>query len=65
MCRSGDPIADWNHHCDKEEAARDKLPRCDECGEIIEDECYEINGILYCESCIMSFKTKVEYLVNV
>ena len=51
--RTDDPLADFNRWDAEQQAALDKLPKCTECDEPIQDEhCYEINDELICEQCL-------------
>ena len=60
MFYSDDPIADFERHDAKQQAELDKLPRCCECDEPIQEEfCYEINGELICDSCMNDNHRKV------
>lgn len=63
--KSNNPIADYDRLCESEESARQMLPRCERCGEILEDVLYEIGDSLYCEDCIIGAKTHVRDLVAV
>lgn len=48
-----DPAADYDRYCAEQEAARELLPECEECGEKIEDDfCYQINDTIICETCM-------------
>lgn len=48
------PSADWDSHCDEQEAYLERMPRCSRCHERIEDEkCYEFNGTLLCRDCVL------------
>lgn len=41
--------------------ALEKLPRCSECDEPIQDDfCYEINGELICEECLQQYRRRTE-----
>ena len=60
---------DYNDLLDIHEAEQERaeamwlkrLPRCSGCIKKIKDEhCYEIDGELYCEECIESFKVRTE-----
>ena len=55
--RTNDPLADFARY-DAEQAAKlDKLPKCDYCGEPIQDEkYYEIEGKNICLECLEDFK---------
>lgn len=51
--RTDDPIADFNRYEEERQAKLEKLPKCDECGEYIQDDClYEFNDTLICEECL-------------
>ena len=53
MFYSDDPIADFERHDAKQQAELDKIPRCCECDEPIQDAfCYEINDELICGECM-------------
>lgn len=55
MYRTDDPIADFYRWDNDQQKQLDKLPKCAECGEPIQDEeCYEINGELICPECLKS-----------
>lgn len=44
-----------------EERALERLPRCSECDEPIQDDfCYEINGELICEDCLKGYRRSTE-----
>ena len=69
MQYTDDPVADYDAYCrqqDAEQAAlREFLPRCSECGYIIEDdECYNLDGEAVCEECIPRFKVKTSYFMG-
>jgi len=57
MSWTDDPITDFEAY-DRQQAAKlDKLPKCDECGEPIQDETYyEIEGKNYCLKCLEDFE---------
>lgn len=43
----------WAKHDAEQEAALERLPRCCECDEPIQDDyCYEVNGECVCEGCM-------------
>lgn len=53
MVITGDPHADFDAWDRKRETALEKLPKCENCGEPIQEEClYDIDGELYCDECI-------------
>ena len=48
-------------HEAKQERWLEKLPKCSECSEPIQDEeCYELNGELYCNKCMNSHSVFTE-----
>ena len=53
MSYTDNPIADFNAWDDEQAKQLDKLPRCAECGEPIQDEeCFEIEGEVICPQCL-------------
>lgn len=51
--RTDDPLADFDRWDAEQQAALNKLPKCAECGEPIQDDCYyEINGECVCPACL-------------
>ena len=43
----------WLEHDYEQESWLEKLPKCDECGQPIQDEhCFNINGNYICEECL-------------
>lgn len=53
MSRTDNPIADFERYDAVQEKAKEKLPRCSECGEPIQDDFfYEIDCYFYCEDCL-------------
>lgn len=59
MYRTDDPIADYERHEADQEAKLDKLPKCDICGEHIQDDyLYDINGDIFCEECLNKYFRK-------
>lgn len=56
----------WCEHDAEQEEAREKLPKCSECGEEITDEyLYDIDGELYCDKCMKAlFKKPVENYIK-
>lgn len=51
----------FRRHDAEQEKALKGLPRCEECGEPIqEEECYKIGDMLFCEECIDDMKVKTE-----
>ena len=52
---TGDPYADYLAHERDQERWLEKLPRCSECGEPIQDEhCFVIYDEVICEECLMA-----------
>ena len=46
----------WAAHDAKQERLLDKLPKCSNCGEHIQDDyCYQIDGGLICEHCLNAY----------
>lgn len=61
MSWTNDPVADFLAYDAEQAAELDKLPKCDECGEPIQDETYyEIDGYIYCLECLENFKKWTE-----
>lgn len=55
MSYTDNPVADFYRWDSAQQAKLDKLPKCAECGEPIQDEeCFEINGELICPECLKS-----------
>ena len=53
--RTDDPIADFLAYDAEQYNQLQKLPKCSECNERIQDDfLYEINGELICEDCLNS-----------
>lgn len=53
MVFTDDPIADFYRYDAEQQAKLDKLPRCSECNEPIQDEfCFEVNDELICDECM-------------
>ncbi len=51
--RTDNPLADFNRWDAEQQAALNKLPKCTECDEPIQDDCYyEINGECVCPECL-------------
>lgn len=51
--RTDDPLADFNRWDAEQQAVLNKLPKCAECDEPIQDDCYyEINGECVCPECL-------------
>ena len=51
--RTDDPLADFDRWDAEQQATLNKLPKCAECGEPIQDDyCYEINDECVCPDCL-------------
>ena len=51
--RTDDPLADFSRWDSEQTAKLEKLPKCSECDEPIQDDCYyEINGECVCPECL-------------
>ena len=65
MYRTDDPAADFLRYDAAQEAARERLPRCTECGRLIDDDfAYRIGGEILCEECVENFKVFVSDLME-
>jgi formylmethanofuran dehydrogenase subunit E len=58
---SDDPIADFNRYDAYQQQQLDRLPKCDDCGEPIQDDYYRINGCNICSECLENYKMTIEY----
>lgn len=53
ICRTDDPIADFNNYDAQQSKQEEKLPECSECGTKVQDEYfYEINDEVICSECL-------------
>lgn len=53
MYITDDPIADFNRWDDERQSALERLPKCHQCGEHIQQEsAVKINGVFYCDECL-------------
>ena len=53
MYYTDNPLADFHRHDAEQQAELEKLPKCCECEEAIQDEhCFEVNGEYVCERCM-------------
>ena len=51
--RTDDPERDYDRYDAECEDRLDRLPRCIDCGEPIQDEyLYDLNGDIFCEECL-------------
>lgn len=58
---TNDPVADAERYYSGQERQLDKLPRCSECDEPIQDEyCYCINDEYICEECMQQYKVSTD-----
>ena len=49
-----DYVCEWEEHDRQKEEALNKLPKCCECNEHIQDDyCFEINDEIICERCLV------------
>lgn len=65
MYYTDDPVADYERYSADQERELDRLPRCSECGEPIQDEyCYLINDEAICESCMDQYKQSTAFLMG-
>jgi formylmethanofuran dehydrogenase subunit E len=61
MVITGDAWADASALYDREAEYEESLPTCEHCGEkIFSEDCYLINGELWCEDCIDNAKVSTE-----
>lgn len=59
MFYTDDPIADFHRYDAEQQRMLDRLPKCSECGEPIQDEfCYEVNDELVCDKCMNTYHRK-------
>lgn len=67
MSWTDDPVRDANEYFNAQEEKLERLPKCCECGEPIQqEEAVEIDGNWYCEDCEDKAWEKIrkEYLVK-
>lgn len=64
--RTDDPVADFTRYDAEQEAELEKMPKCSECSEYIQDEhYYEINDEVVCEECLnQNYRESVEDYVE-
>ena len=65
MCYIPDYLDQWSEHNRQQEEKLHQLPKCEYCGEAIQDEyCFEINDEIICEKCLVeNFRKNTEDLV--
>lgn len=57
MFYTDDPIADFNRYDDEQQRCLERLPRCAECGEHIQqDDAVCMDGHYYCDECLHSMR---------
>jgi len=56
MYRTDDPVADFGAWDAEMSAARAALPECDDCGERVTDDYYEIGHKIYCPECMETYR---------
>lgn len=57
--RTDNPVLDAMRYDAERQAELDKLPKCEYCGEPIQDEyCYEVDGYV-CEKCLIKHFRKL------
>jgi formylmethanofuran dehydrogenase subunit E len=52
--RSDDPIRDFAKWEREQQAWEDSLPRCDSCGEPVDDYVFDIDGEVLCIECMIA-----------
>ena len=53
MFYTDDPAKDYDSYCLEQQKRLKELPKCCECGEPIDSDCYyDFDGYFYCESCL-------------
>lgn len=53
ICRTDDPIADFDRYDAQQTKQEEKLPECSECGKKVQDDhFYEINDEVICSECL-------------
>lgn len=59
---SDDPAADFDRYDRQQERQAERLPKCEECGERIQDEdYYDVEGEILCEECMKrKYRRKTE-----
>jgi formylmethanofuran dehydrogenase subunit E len=55
MFYTDDPLADFARHDAEQEAKLNRLPKCSECENPIQEEtCFKVNGEYICNRCMVS-----------
>jgi formylmethanofuran dehydrogenase subunit E len=55
-----DPLRDWEQKCNQEEMYLSNLPKCDNCGEPIEEVYWSLFGYTLCEKCVDDAKVYID-----
>ena len=65
MCYVPDYLDHWAEHNRQQEAELNRLPKCCECCEPIQDDyCFQINDEIICEQCLVeNYRISTEDLV--
>lgn len=59
MIHTDNPSRDWDRYCEEQDKQLERLPKCSECKEPIQDEkCYAFSGELYCKECLCNYHEK-------
>lgn len=59
--RSDDPLRDFERHDAKQTAKQNELPKCEYCGEPIQqDDAVRINNGFICDDCLNSMREIIE-----
>jgi formylmethanofuran dehydrogenase subunit E len=61
MFVSDDPIRDFHRWDAHQQEQLNKLPKCDDCGEPIQDDYYSIDNRNICSECIDNYKMNIDY----
>lgn len=66
MCYIPDAYDMWCEHEAQQEEELSRCPKCDVCGEPIQDEyCYQIEGVAICEYCMIdNFRKRTSDLMD-
>lgn len=62
MYYTDDPVADFLRYDAELQARLDKLPKCENCGQPIQqDSAVQIDGCFYCDECIDDMRVSIDY----
>ncbi|MBO5463753.1 MAG: hypothetical protein J6A49_10630 [Clostridia bacterium] len=65
MSRTDNPVADFERYDAVQERAKEKLPRCSECGEPIQDDFfYDFDCYFYCADCVSNHRKSTEDFIS-